>query len=79
MATDIATVGKKQPSPFRFNVEKLQVDIARRGWNQPALARAAGLSVMTVSRFLKGKPQTPKTCKCIADALGYSVARYLIS
>jgi len=43
------------------------------------LARAAGLHVSTVSLFLAGKRQTPKSARAIAQALGYSPRRYLVS
>lgn len=42
------------------------------------LARASAMSDMTVSRFLKGERQTAKACKKMAEALGYTVRRYLI-
>jgi transcriptional regulator with XRE-family HTH domain len=50
--------------------------MALRGWNNADLANAAGLSAMTVSRFLRAEAQTPKTAERIAQALGYSVRRY---
>lgn len=53
--------------------------MALLGWNASALARAAGLSVMTVTRFLRAQVQTAKTAKKLADALGHSVDRYLRS
>jgi len=51
-------------------------DMALRGWNNTDLATAAGVSVMTVSRFLRGEAQTPKTAERLAEALGYSIRRY---
>lgn len=47
-----------------------------RGWNNSDLARTAGVSDMTVTRFLRGESQTPKTAARLASALGYSVRRY---
>jgi hypothetical protein len=34
---------------------------------------------MTVIRFLRGETQTGKTARKLAEALGYSSRRYLIS
>ncbi len=50
--------------------------MALRGWNNRDLARAADLSDMTITRFLRGDAQTAKTAALIAKALGYSVRRY---
>lgn len=52
--------------------------MALRGWNNEALARAAGVSGMTVTRFLRGEAQTAKTAEKIARALGYTVRRYFV-
>lgn len=49
--------------------------MALRGWNRSRLATAAGVSAMTVSRFLSGV-QSPSTATKLATALGYSVRRY---
>jgi transcriptional regulator with XRE-family HTH domain len=62
----------------RFDVAKLREDIAERGWLPTDLARASGVSDMTVSRFLKGESQTARTADKLARALGRSVRRYLI-
>lgn len=59
-----------------FNTRRLAGDMALRGWNNGDLARAAGVSGMTISRFLRGHRQTAKTAAKIAHALGYSVRRY---
>lgn len=50
-----------------------------RGWLPKDLARKAEVADMTVYRFLSGDTQTARTAKKLADALGYSVKRYLIS
>lgn len=47
----------------------LRHEMARRGWNSSALARAAGLSPATVSAVLSGKPVAADTLRRIADAL----------
>jgi transcriptional regulator with XRE-family HTH domain len=63
---------------LRFDVEKLQWDIAERGWMATDLARESGVSHMTVSRFLSGEIQTPRTAAKFAAALGKTVRRYLV-
>lgn len=50
-----------------------------RGWLASDLARKAEVSEMAVSNFLRGRHQTARTAKKLADAFGYSVKRYLIS
>lgn len=65
-------------TPFTYNVDKLRCDIAERGWLPTDLARAAGVSDMTVSRFLSGERQTARTAAKLALALGKSVRRYLL-
>lgn len=66
------------PKPT-FDVARLRDDMALRGWLPTDLARVAGVSDMTVSRFLRREAQTAKTAAKLAAALGYSVRRYLIS
>jgi transcriptional regulator with XRE-family HTH domain len=60
-----------------FDTEQLALDMAVRGWEQKDLAAAAGVSLMTVSRFFRGETRTVKTLAKFARALGYSVRRYL--
>jgi transcriptional regulator with XRE-family HTH domain len=50
--------------------------MAIRGWNNGDLARAASISAMTVTRFLRGDAQTAKTAERIARALGHTTRRY---
>lgn len=59
-----------------FNVERLVSDMTVRGWNDSDLARAAGVSSPTVTRFKRGDYQTAKTAERFARALGYSARRY---
>lgn len=61
----------------RYDVERVVGDMALKGWMGVDLARAAGLSSMTITRFLRGEAQTARTAERIARALGYSVRRYL--
>jgi len=60
-----------------FDVDQMRRDMAAKGWQPTDLAQKAGISKSTVSRFLDGQFQTPRTAKKIATALGYSVRRYL--
>ena len=62
-----------------FNVAKMTDDMTERGWMATDLARVAGVSDMTVSRFLRCESQTAPTAKKLAEALGYSIRRYLIA
>lgn len=64
---------------FKFNTAQMQRDIAARGWQPADLADQAGVARSTVSRFLGGEFQTPRTAKKLAKALGYSIRRYLIA
>jgi transcriptional regulator with XRE-family HTH domain len=66
----------RTPRP-RFDVARLIADMTVRGWNNSDLARAADVSAMTVSRFLRGEAQTAKVAERLARALGYTVRRYL--
>lgn len=66
------------PTPT-YDIAQLRDDIAGKGWLPIDLARRAGVSHMTVSRFLSGERQTARTAKKLAVALGHSVKRYLIS
>lgn len=52
-------------------------DRLRHGWSYSDLAREAGCSVQTVSRFFSGAFQTPKSAKKLAIALGFPLARYV--
>ena len=65
----------RRPKP-RFNVERLVADMTLRGWNSSDLARAAGVSAMSVSRFLNGEARSAKMADRLARALGYSIRRY---
>lgn len=66
------------PKPT-YNVALILEDMAAKGWLPAHLARKARVADMTVYRFLSGESQTAPTAKKIADALGRSVRRYLIS
>jgi transcriptional regulator with XRE-family HTH domain len=61
-----------------YNVLRLAEDMAAKGWMNQDLAREAGVSDMTITRFLRGERQTARTAKRLALALGYSISRYLL-
>jgi transcriptional regulator with XRE-family HTH domain len=62
---------------FTYDVEKIELDMAGRGWQAKDLAAAADISEMTVSRFLRQEVQTVKTAKKIALALGRTPRYYI--
>lgn len=62
-----------------YNVPLMQADMRLKGWIPIDLARRADVSHMTVSRFLRGERQTARAAKKLAEALGHSIRRYLIS
>lgn len=61
-----------------YNVDLIQDDMALKGWKPTHLAKASGLSDMTIGRFLSGEVQTATSATKIAKALGRSVKRYYI-
>jgi transcriptional regulator with XRE-family HTH domain len=63
----------------QFDVARLRYDLASKGWQPADLADRAGVARSTVSRFLNGEFQTSRMAKRLAETLGYSVRRYLIS
>jgi transcriptional regulator with XRE-family HTH domain len=63
----------------RFNGQLMAEDCALKGWTKSELAERAEVSDMTVIRFLRGQNQTGKTAKALAEALGQSPERYLVS
>ena len=62
-----------------FDTARLERDIAAKGWQPADLADRAGVARSTVSRFLSGAFQTNRMGKRLAETLGYSVKRYLVS
>lgn len=62
----------------RFDLDAISRDMLAKGWLQTDLAKAAGVSDMTVTRFLRGERQTARTAKKLANALGRSVRYYLL-
>jgi transcriptional regulator with XRE-family HTH domain len=74
-----ATPKRRAVGTIQFDVHLIAEDAALRGWSSSELARRAEVSGMTVLRVFRGERQTPGTIAKLADALGYSVRRYLIS
>jgi transcriptional regulator with XRE-family HTH domain len=71
---------RRHASPvFRFDGVLMAEDSALKGWTAREFALRAGVTDMTVIRFLRGERQTPKSAKKLAGALGYPLRRYLIS
>jgi len=66
-------------SPIRFNAQLMAEDLALKGWTKAEFAEHAGVTDMTVIRFLRGERQTAITAKKLAKALGYSTRRYLLA
>jgi transcriptional regulator with XRE-family HTH domain len=62
-----------------YDVQQMTEDMTAKGWLKLDLARAAGVSDMTVIRFLRGERQTARTAKKLAKALGRSLRSYLVS
>ncbi len=65
-----------QKTKPKFDADRIHRDMALKGWMVTDLARSAGLSDKTTSKFLKGELQTAKSASKIAKALGYSIRRY---
>jgi transcriptional regulator with XRE-family HTH domain len=51
------------------NPDRLRLELARRGWSNTDLARAARLSHATVSAAAAGRPVSPTSLRLIAAAL----------
>lgn len=52
--------------------DRLRLEIARRGWGNADLARAARVSAPTITAALAGRPITPNSLRKIALALSTS-------
>lgn len=63
----------------RFDVARMREDLDAKGWQPADLADRAGVARSTVGRFLNGESQTARMAKRLAETLGYSIRRYLIS
>lgn len=64
---------------IEYNAQLMAEDMARKGWFRKELAAKAGVSDMSVTRFLRGERQTAPMAKKLAKALGRSINRYLIA
>lgn len=76
MATPRRRQGRKR---LAYDTDRLMQDMARKGWELKDLASAAGVSHMTISRFLRDECQTVKTAKRISLAMGRAPGYYLVS
>ena len=56
------------------STDRLRHEMARRGWDGSALARAARISAATVSTALAGRPISAKSLSLIAAALAAAPA-----
>lgn len=52
-----------------IRADRLQRELARRGWTYSDLARAAQASPPTVTSAMAGRPVAPRTLRRIAQAL----------
>jgi transcriptional regulator with XRE-family HTH domain len=52
--------------------DRLRLEIARRGWGNADLARAASVSAATITAATAGRPISPSTLRKIALALSMS-------
>jgi hypothetical protein len=69
---------RNRPKAVAYDTQRMERDMAERGWLPTDLARAARTSDMTVGRFLNGVHQTERTAWKLATAMGYTVRRYLL-
>jgi len=65
--------------PLTYDTERLRQDLALREWFGSDLARAAGVSDMTVTRALRGGPVSARMMGRLARALGFTIRRYLVT
>lgn len=54
---------------FRFDPEKLALELARHGLNGKALAELTGIDKSTISDVRQGKPMRLETMRRIVDAI----------
>ena len=59
-----------------YLVSRIRRDLEAKGMI-PADLQRFGLTKGTISRFMTGKVQSPRTAKRIAEALGVPIDRYL--
>lgn len=61
----------------QYDVERMQRDMVAKGWQPVDLARKAGVSPSSVTRFFSGEFQTPRMAKRLSKALNRGAAYYL--
>lgn len=64
---------------LKYDVDRMRLDIAARGWLPVDLARRAKVNPASVTRFLSGEFQTPRMAKKLSKPLGKSPDHYLVS
>lgn len=62
-----------------YDVERMQRDMAAKGWQPVDLARKANVAASSVTRFFSGEFQTPRMAKRLSKALGRGAAFYMQS
>jgi hypothetical protein len=63
---------------IQYNRQLMAEDAAARGWTNLEWSRRAGVSDMSVTRFLRGDSVTPKMVARLAKPLNQKVERYLL-
>jgi transcriptional regulator with XRE-family HTH domain len=56
-------------SSARIKVDRLRLELARRGWHASDLASAASVSAPTITSAMNGRPVSARTIAKIARAL----------
>lgn len=64
---------------LKYDVERMRLDIAAKGWLPVDLARRAKVNPASVTRFLSGEFQTPRMAKKLSKPLGKPPDHYLVS
>jgi plasmid maintenance system antidote protein VapI len=64
---------------LRYDVDRMHLDIAAKGWQPVDLARRAQVAASSVTRFLSGEFQTPRMAKRLSRALGKRADHYLMT
>lgn len=70
-------MSRKHVSSVTYDTLLIEQDMADRGWLKTDLARAAGVSDMTIGRFLRGRQHNARTASKIAAAFGRPLRRYI--
>jgi lambda repressor-like predicted transcriptional regulator len=63
----------------RYSTTRIEREMAERGLDRAWLAKAAGVSQVTLSFFFRGTRQTVKVGSAIARALGHEPGYFLMA